>query len=102
MFAGPNGSGKSILKSYLPAPLLGVYLNPDEIEAALRREGYLDLRALGVATTASEVLPWFTSSELLSSEGLLAAAQRLRFTDGKLMLEGVEVDPIVKTTRRDF
>ena len=27
MFAGPNGSGKSVLKSYLPEPLLGVYLN---------------------------------------------------------------------------
>ena len=34
MFAGPNGSGKSVLKSYLPEPLLGVYLNADEIEAA--------------------------------------------------------------------
>ena len=32
MFAGPNGSGKSTLKSYLPTDLLGVYLNPDEIE----------------------------------------------------------------------
>ncbi|HAM73266.1 MAG TPA: hypothetical protein DCM86_16645 [Verrucomicrobiales bacterium] len=102
MFAGPNGSGKSILKSYLPAPLLGVYLNPDEIEAALRREGYLDLRALGVATTASEVLPWFTSSELLSSEGLLAAAQRLRFTDGKLMLEGVDANAYLASVAVDF
>lgn len=34
MFAGPNGSGKSVLKSYLPEPLLGVYLNADEMEAA--------------------------------------------------------------------
>jgi predicted ABC-type ATPase len=32
MFAGPNGSGKSTLKSYLPSALLGVYLNPDEME----------------------------------------------------------------------
>jgi predicted ABC-type ATPase len=32
MFAGPNGSGKSTLKSYLPLALLGVYLNPDEME----------------------------------------------------------------------
>ena len=31
MFAGPNGSGKSVLKSYLPEPLLGGYLNADEI-----------------------------------------------------------------------
>lgn len=31
MFAGPNGSGKSTIKSMVPAKLLGVYLNPDEI-----------------------------------------------------------------------
>jgi hypothetical protein len=33
MVAGPNGSGKSTIKSVLPSELLGVYLNPDEIEA---------------------------------------------------------------------
>ena len=32
MFGGPNGSGKSTLKGYLSNTLLGVYLNPDEIE----------------------------------------------------------------------
>ncbi len=36
MFAGPNGSGKSELKQYLPAPLLGVYLNADELEKDIR------------------------------------------------------------------
>ncbi len=36
MFAGPNGSGKSELKKYLPNSLLGVYLNPDEIERNAR------------------------------------------------------------------
>lgn len=35
MFAGPNGSGKSVLKSYLPQELLGVYLNPDEVETGI-------------------------------------------------------------------
>ena len=40
MFAGPNGSGKSVLKSYLPEPLLGVYLNPDEIEKGVKLNGH--------------------------------------------------------------
>jgi predicted ABC-type ATPase len=35
MFSGPNGSGKSTLKTVLPPELLGVYLNPDEIEAQI-------------------------------------------------------------------
>jgi len=42
MFAGPNGSGKSTLKSYLPEKLIGVYLNPDELEQDVRRQGFLD------------------------------------------------------------
>ena len=32
MFAGPNGSGKSTIKSVIRSELLGVYINPDEIE----------------------------------------------------------------------
>jgi predicted ABC-type ATPase len=48
MFAGPNGSGKSVLKSYLPEPLLGVYLNADEIEKGVRELGYVDVQCLGI------------------------------------------------------
>lgn len=32
MFAGPNGSGKSTIKSVLKPEMLGIYINPDEIE----------------------------------------------------------------------
>ena len=48
MFAGPNGSGKSTLKRYLPEKLLGVYLNPDDMEQEIRRLGFLDLSSYGV------------------------------------------------------
>lgn len=37
MFAGPNGSGKSTLKSFLPPALIGIYLNPDGKEVAMKR-----------------------------------------------------------------
>jgi len=43
MFAGPNGSGKSTLKSVLPDVLLGIYLNPDDVEREIRREGFLEI-----------------------------------------------------------
>ena len=39
VFAGPNGSGKSTIKEVLPLEWLGVYLNPDEIEKAIRKDG---------------------------------------------------------------
>jgi predicted ABC-type ATPase len=65
MFAGPNGSGKSLLKSYLPNELLGVYLNPDEIEQAIRSQGFLDFTTYGITTTALEVLQFFKGSSFL-------------------------------------
>ncbi len=36
MFAGPNGSGKSTIKDMLPPERLGVYVNADDIEKAIR------------------------------------------------------------------
>ena len=32
IFAGPNGSGKSTIKEVISKELLGIYINPDEIE----------------------------------------------------------------------
>jgi predicted ABC-type ATPase len=55
MFAGPNGSEKSVLKSSLPEVLLGVYLNADEIEAEVKKCGFVDLRKFDVETTEEEV-----------------------------------------------
>lgn len=102
MFAGPNGSGKSVLKSYLPVALLGVYLNPDEIEAGIKRSGFLDVGTFGVGTTAAEVLPVFTSSDFLKAEGLGIAAGRLRFDGRRLEFEGVEANAYFASVVADF
>jgi len=75
MFAGPNGSGKSCLKSVLPAPLLGVFVGPDEIEDEIRRNGWLEFSQYSIATTAEEVVPFFTGSDFLRSARLTDAAQ---------------------------
>ncbi|WP_338872097.1 hypothetical protein WBJ53_27090 [Spirosoma sp. SC4-14] len=48
MFAGPNGSGKSTVKSVIGPGILGYYLNPDDIEKAVKRDGYLDIRSLNL------------------------------------------------------
>jgi len=69
MFAGPNGSGKSTIKSVVPPELLGVYLNPDEMEKEIGERGFLDLRAYGVETTSGEILPFFANSTLLVKAG---------------------------------
>jgi len=102
MFAGPNGSGKSVLKSYLPVELLGVYLNPDEIEAGIKRSGFLDLGAFGVGSSAAEVLAVFAGSEFLKAQGLEESAGRLRFDGGRLEFEGVEANSYLAAAVVDF
>ena len=102
MFAGPNGSGKSTLKSYLPAALLGAYLNPDEIEQEIRQQGFLDLHVYGVVTTADEVLAFFRNSAFLRSEGFGAAAHHLHFAGSRLSFEKVEVNSYLASVTVDF
>jgi predicted ABC-type ATPase len=43
MFAGPNGSGKSTFKSIIRPELLGIFINPDEIEKEIRDYDFLNL-----------------------------------------------------------
>lgn len=102
MFAGPNGSGKSVLKSYLPEPLLGMYLNADEIEAGVKERGYLDLPSLGIETTAAEVLPVFAKSEFLVTQGLAEAASRLSFADGRLRFPPGVINSYFASVAADF
>jgi predicted ABC-type ATPase len=102
VFAGPNGSGKSVLKSYLPEQLLGVYLNPDEIEAGIKQTGFLDVGAFGIEATSAEVLPVFTRSDFLKMEGLEEPARRLRFADGRLEFAGVAVNAYFASVAVDF
>jgi len=102
MFAGPNGSGKSTLKSYLPPPLLGVYLNPDDIEQEINRLGFLDFSAFGVTATAAEVLSFFAASAFLVSAGFSDAARNLTFAHGRLSFASVEVNSYFASVAGDF
>ncbi len=102
MFAGPNGSGKSTLKSHLPKELMGVYLNPDEIEEELRRQGFLDFAAFGVTTTAQEVLSFFNDSAFLISAGFGGVTNQLRFADGQLDFGNVGINSYLASVAGDF
>lgn len=102
MFAGPNGSGKSTLQSVLPKELLGVYLNPDELEQEIRQQGFLDFAAYGVPTTAEEVLPFFTNSDLLIAEGFGDEARQLGFANGRLVFGKVVVNSYYASVASDF
>jgi predicted ABC-type ATPase len=102
MFAGANGSGKSTLKSVINPALLGVYINPDDIEREIRTQGFLDFSAYQVRTNAAEVLSFFTNSSFLKSAGLLDDAMKLTFDDGKLIFAGINVNSYFASVASDF
>src|SRR5689334_830133 len=102
MFAGPNGSGKSELKKYLPLPLLGVYLNPDELEKEIRRQSYLDLSAYNVTANAAEILVFFRDSSFLKSAGLTDEIDRLSFDGSRLVFGNVEPNSYFASVAIDF
>ncbi|MFA6062734.1 MAG: zeta toxin family protein [Gallionella sp.] len=102
MFAGPNGSGKSSIQSVIGRELLGVYINPDDIEKSIRERDMLDLRAYGVNTTADEILPFFLNSTLLIKAGLIDEAAELRFFEGRLSFFAVMVNSYFASVAADF
>ncbi|MBF0192432.1 MAG: zeta toxin family protein [Magnetococcales bacterium] len=102
MFAGPNGSGKSTLKSVINSALLGIYINPDEIEKEIGQRNFLDLSAYGVHTTAGEVLDFFNNAPLLNAAELQDEAAELRFSDEKLSFHRVAVNAYFASVAADF
>ena len=92
MFARPNGSGKSTLKNYLPAKLLGVYLNPDEIEQGMRESGVMDFTAFGVQPGTQEIAEFFAGSTLLKGGSLERDVERLIFREGVIEFRDVQAN----------
>lgn len=87
MFAGPNGSGKSTLKTVLRPELLGVYLNPDEVERELKRTGGLDLRPYRVGFAEAELKDFLRNSSFLQECGLARVADLISVTPEVLIVE---------------
>jgi len=102
MFAGPNGSGKSTFKSTIRPELLGIFINPYEIEKDMQQYDFLDLGHYQIQTTEEEVLDFFINSSLLKAAGLLDDAHSLRFNDGKLSFFYSGVNAYFASVAADF
>lgn len=103
MFAEPNGSGKSTINALIRPELLGIYINPDEIEKTIRERGdFLDLASYGIKTTETEILSFFQQSTLLASADLLGEVDMLRFTDDKLDFFAVSINAYFASVTADF
>ncbi len=102
MFAGPNGSGKSTIKSFINKDLLGIYINPDELEIEIKKHDLLDLKSFGIETNEKEILEFFRNSTLLEKANLLLEADQLTLNDGKLDFFAVEVNSYFASVAADF
>jgi len=102
MFAGPNGSGKSTLKRVIPNDLLGIYINPDDIEQEIMQSNFLDLYAYDVDTNEEEILSFFNQSTLLRKADLLDEASFLKFHAHKLSFFEVSVNAYFAAVCADF
>ncbi|MBS0607441.1 MAG: zeta toxin family protein, partial [Verrucomicrobia bacterium] len=102
MFAGPNGSGKSTFKTMIRRELLGIYINPDEIEKEIAERGFLDLNTFSAPTTEKEILDYFNNSPLLKKAECLDEAQELRFNDNKLSFHDVLPNAYFASVAADF
>lgn len=102
MFAGPNGSGKSTIKSVIRPELLGVYINPDDLEVEIAQYDFLDLRRFGIQTTETEILTFFQNSTLLKKADLLEEAERLKFNEQRLDFFEVGVNAYFASVAADF
>lgn len=102
MFAGPNGSGKSTLKDMLPSQWLGVYVNADEMEKAIRANGYLSLADFEVEADAEELQAFLQASTLLANAGLLQQVEQLTLVDGRVVFGAVAVNSYWASVLADF
>ncbi len=106
MFAGPNGSGKSKLKSsistILGKEIIGIYVNPDEIEGEARASGFVDLKNFSIETTKDEFKNYVLNSVLLKKNQLEKEAKKILFNDQKLGFSGVKINSYFSSVIADF
>lgn len=102
MFAGPNGSGKSTIKSVIGPELLGIYINPDEIEKGIRDVGFLDLKEYGVSDTGQALSDFFEQSTLLEKAGLVTESRQVRLNDDVLDFSRIAVNSYYASVISDF
>ncbi len=102
MFAGPNGSGKSTFKSTIRPELLGISINPDDVEKDMQQYDFLDFDHYQIQTTEEEVLDFFINSPILKAVDLLDDVRSLRFNDGKLSFFYSGVNAYFASVAADF
>lgn len=92
MFAGPNGSGKSTIKEVIPKKLLGVYINPDEIEKELKATKQLNLNNVQVQSTHQEFIAYLENSSLLKKANLIDEVAKFSCSNNLIQFNELKIN----------
>lgn len=102
MFAGPNGSGKSTLKEILDEHLLGIYINPDEIQKELSLTGFIDFTRFGIELSAESLFAHYQSSSLMQKVGQQHQVQDFDVRQNALYVNPLQVNAYICSVLADF
>lgn len=102
IFAGPNGSGKSTITSVISQELLGIYINPDEMEKEMKENGHLDLKKYQIAIHQPDLLSFFQNSSLLKNSHLTEKADFVELKEDLLVLHQQEKHDYLAAVMADF
>lgn len=81
---------------------MGIYINPDEIEARIKENDFLDLGEFEIYAEKAEILDFFRNSALLEKAGLLDEAENLKFNENRLDFFEVSVNAYFASVTADF
>lgn len=102
MFAGPNGSGKSTLNAVISKKLLGVYINPNEIEKDIKKFGFLDMSVYNVHADKDNMIDFFQNHTLLKKVNSTDKVKMLKFDDNKIEFSAVLINSYFASVCADF
>lgn len=102
VFAGPNGSGKSTMKSAIPPHLVGIYINPDEIEKAAKDSGRLEFSDFQLEVSGDEVLGFLRDHRLVKSAQLGEETAKIGFSRNGLDFQTLAMNSYFASVCSDF
>lgn len=96
LFAGPNGSGKSTIKKVIIEKLgpeqMGIVIDPDDIEAYIRKESLFDFRKYDITLSKNDIINGLQQSTLLMSQGLNKDIAKLIISDNVIRFDEVPLN----------
>lgn len=102
VFAGPNGSGKSTIKDVLPAHLIYIYVNADEIEKEVKATGRVDLTPFEVATSQDIFQAFFANHGLVLHAGLKNQVGQIAVDGQFIVFNGIVMNSYHASVIADF